>query len=87
MVPGMTERERRAGDARRIEWLADAYRGPASVIKTPDRGQTAALSLLRRTRPTPSLQDLRLCVLVLRARLMRPLTGRGAIPIASSLTI
>ena len=28
MVPGMTERERLAADAQRLEWLADARLGP-----------------------------------------------------------
>jgi hypothetical protein len=31
MVPGMTERERLATDARRLEWLAEATLGPARI--------------------------------------------------------
>jgi hypothetical protein len=31
MVPGMTERERLAADARRLEWLADATLGPTRI--------------------------------------------------------
>jgi hypothetical protein len=31
MVPGMTERERLAGDVQRLEWLADAVRGPTQL--------------------------------------------------------
>ena len=31
MVPGMTERERLAADARRLAWLADATLGPARI--------------------------------------------------------
>ena len=29
MVPGLSERERRAADVQRLEWLADAVLGPA----------------------------------------------------------
>jgi hypothetical protein len=32
MVPGMTERERRASDLRRVDWLADAYLGPSRLV-------------------------------------------------------
>jgi hypothetical protein len=35
MVPGMTERERRAADVQRLEWLADAVLGPATPRAGP----------------------------------------------------
>lgn len=35
MVPGMTERERLAGDVQRLEWLADAVRGPTRLPLSP----------------------------------------------------
>jgi hypothetical protein len=49
MVPGMTERERRAADMRRLEWLADAKVGPARVTWGPRR--PAAVSASRPTLP------------------------------------
>jgi hypothetical protein len=33
MVPGMTERERLAADAQRLEWLADATLRPARISR------------------------------------------------------
>lgn len=35
MVPGMTERKRRAADLQRLEWLADAVLGSAKVSAGP----------------------------------------------------
>ena len=34
MVPGMTERERLATDVQRLEWLADAVRGPTRLLRS-----------------------------------------------------
>jgi hypothetical protein len=66
MVPGMTERERRAADLQRLEWLADAVLGPPLPGGRPivpsgsrhslplawrRRGITAALRLGRHLRP------------------------------------
>jgi hypothetical protein len=35
MVPGMTERELRAADMQRLEWLADSVLGPATPRAGP----------------------------------------------------
>jgi hypothetical protein len=34
VVPGMTERDRRAADLQRLEWLADAALGPTRTLGT-----------------------------------------------------
>ena len=39
MVPGMTERERRAADAQRLEWLNDAVLGPTLRSTSSSRTQ------------------------------------------------
>lgn len=45
MVPGMTERERRAVDARRREWLAESALQPVTTVRRAN-GETAARSRL-----------------------------------------
>ena len=40
MVPGLTERERRAADVRRLEWLADSMVGPMHVTWEPSQSTT-----------------------------------------------
>jgi hypothetical protein len=62
MVPGMTERELAAAEARRLDWLGDAVLGPTRRTVTAPRtrpspfaamrrrGLMVALALLRRAR-------------------------------------
>jgi hypothetical protein len=47
MVPGMTERERRAAELQRLEWLADATLGPARLpdVTRGDRSREKHSSL------------------------------------------
>jgi hypothetical protein len=37
MVPGISERERLVADMQRLEWLADAYAGPAGNARAQRR--------------------------------------------------
>ena len=38
MVPGLTERDHRAAELRRLDWLAEAVRGPGHPTPTTARG-------------------------------------------------
>jgi hypothetical protein len=48
MVPGMTERERLANDARRLEWLADAVLGPTLRVPSSSRARRSRLTAMCR---------------------------------------
>ena len=79
MVPGMTEREQHAAELRRLEWLAEAARGPVQPTPTTTRGPA----------PEPARRRAPAARLIRFGRRLRSLPAaaksRGA-PIATSLT-